>query len=161
MVSKSKQSRERWQRLNSNLNESYKSNEAAMLNKRMEDLKLADSNGDYTTTWKIIHALAGKYPKTSVKVNIRDGTPPSSDKAMLAGWREYFSSLLNNDNGISPSELPQPAPKDLPIHASLPTREETVLSIRQMKSNKAAGLDSAITCKRWRRNGGCSSRLMY
>ena len=36
--------------LNSELNESYKLDEAAMLNKKIEDLRLADSKGDYTTT---------------------------------------------------------------------------------------------------------------
>ena len=68
LVSKSRQSRERWQKLNSSLNASYKSDEAAMLNKQMEDLRLADSKGDYTTTWKIIHDLSGKDKKSSVKV---------------------------------------------------------------------------------------------
>ena len=80
-----------------------------MLNNQMEDLRLADSKGDYTTTWKIIHNLSGKDKKTSVKVNKRDSTPPTSDKDLLADWKEYFSSLLNNNNGQSPSELPPPA----------------------------------------------------
>ena len=99
------------------MNESYKSDEAAVLNKRMEALKLADSKGDYTTTWKIIHDLASKDKKTSVKLNMRDGTPPSIDKALLAEWKKY-NSLLNNDNGISPSELLQPAPRTF---RSMPT----------------------------------------
>ena len=37
--------------------------------------------------------------------------PPTSDIDLLAEWKEYFSSLLNNSNGQSPSELPQPAAK--------------------------------------------------
>ena len=117
LVSKSKQSRERWRRLNSNLNESYKSDEAAMLNKQMEDLKIADSRGEYTSTWKIIHELYGKGKKTSVKVNKRDGTPPTSETDVLAEWRDYFSSLLNNrnSNSQSPSALPPPAAQDLRI----------------------------------------------
>ena len=89
-----KQSRELWRKLNSSLNASYKSDEATMLNKQMEDLRLADSKGDYTTTWKIIHDLSEKDKKSSVKVNKRDGTPPTSDKDLLAECREYFSFLL-------------------------------------------------------------------
>ena len=81
---KSRQSRERWRKLNSSLNASYKSDEAIMLSKQMEDLSLADSKGDYTTTWKIIHDLSGKYKKSSVKVNKRESTPPTSDKDLLA-----------------------------------------------------------------------------
>ena len=101
IVSKSKQSRACWRRLNSELNESYKLDEAAMLNKQIEDLKLADTKGDYTTTWKIIHDLSGKGKKTSVKVEKRAGTPPTSEKELLSEWKEYFSSLLNNCSGQS------------------------------------------------------------
>ena len=60
LLSKSKPSREIWRKLNSSLNESYKGDEMARLNKQMEELKLADSKGDYSTTWKIIHDLSGK-----------------------------------------------------------------------------------------------------
>ena len=60
LLSKSKQSREIWRKLNSSLNESYKADEMARLNKQMEEHKLADSKGDYTTTRKIIHDLSGK-----------------------------------------------------------------------------------------------------
>ena len=108
--------------------------EAVMLNNQIEDLRLADSNGDFTTTWKIIHDLSGKDKKKkkkgSVKVNKRDGTPPTSDADLLVDWKEYFSSLLNNSNGQSPSELPPPAAQDLPIQTNPPTRKETLLAIR-------------------------------
>ena len=57
MISDSKQFRERWWRLKSSLNESYKADKTAMLNK-----------GEYTTTWEIIHDLLGKNKKSSVKV---------------------------------------------------------------------------------------------
>ena len=153
LVSKSRQSRERWRKLNSSLNASYKSDEATMLNKQMEDLRLADSKGDYTTTWKIIHDLSGKDKKSSVKVKKRDGTPPTSDEDLLAEWRDYFSSLLNNSNGEPLSELPPPAAQDLPIGTNPPTREETLLAIGQMKKNKAAGLDSAITAETLQHGG--------
>ena len=55
-----------------------------------------------------------------------------------------LSSLLNNDNGQVPSDLPQPAAQDLPIHDHPPTLEETLEAIHQMKTNKAAGLDSML-----------------
>ena len=72
----------------------------------MEELKLADSEGDYSTTWKIIQDLSGKDRNPKVKFKMRDGTPPKSDKDLLAEWQEYFSSLLNNANGQVPSDLP-------------------------------------------------------
>ena len=117
----------------------------ARLNKQMEELKLADSKSDYSTTWKIIHDISGKDRNPKVKVNMRDGAPPKSEKDLLAERQEYFSFLLNNDNAQVPSDLPQPATQDLPIHDHLPTLEETLEAICQMKTNKAAGLDCAIT----------------
>ena len=147
LVSKSSQSRSHWRRLNTQLNESYTADQAAMLNKQIEDLKQADSRGDYTTTWKIIHELSGKGKKTNVKVKRRDGSPPTSDVELLTEWKEYFSSLLNNCSGQSPSELPLPATQDLQIQTDPPTREETLSAISKMKTNKAAGLDAAITAE--------------
>jgi len=153
LVSKSRQSRERWRRLNSSLNDSYRLDESTMITKQMEDLSLADLIGDYSTTWKIIHDLSGKHERSNVKVKKRDGTPATSDKDLLAEWQEYFSSLLNNSNGQPVSELPQPAAQDLPIHVNPPTREETFEAIHQMKCNKAAGLDCAITAEALRYGG--------
>ncbi|XP_038072782.1 uncharacterized protein LOC119741153 [Patiria miniata] len=98
-ISKSQQSREKWRKLNTSLNESYKRDENAALNKQIDDLKLADEMGDYTTTWKIIHDLSGNDKRTSVKVRKRDGTVPASDSELLSEWSKYFSSLLNNENG--------------------------------------------------------------
>ena len=46
----------------------------------MEEFKLADSKGDYSTTWKIIHDLSGKDQNPKVKVKMGDGAPPKSDK---------------------------------------------------------------------------------
>ena len=118
----------------------------------MEDHKIAVSKGKYTTTWKIIYELSGKDKKANVKVNKRDGTPLTSETDLLVEWREYFSSLLNS-NSQSPSTLPPPVVQDLPILTDPPTREETLSAIRQMKTNKAAGLDYAITAEALQ-NGG-------
>ena len=161
LLSKSKPSREIRRKLNSSLNESYKADEMARLNKQMEELKLADSKGDYSTTWKIIHDLSGKDRNPKVKVKMRDGTPPKSDKDLLAEWQKYFSSLLNNDNGQVPSDLPQPAAQYLPIHDHPPTLEETLEAIRQMKTNKAAGLDCAITTEALQGGGDAMADVIH
>ena len=76
------------------------------------------------------------------------------DKELLSEWKEYFSSLLNNCSGQSSSELPLLAAQDLQIQTDPPTRDETVLAIPQMKTNKAAGLDAAITAELALQNGG-------
>ena len=161
LVSKSKKSRTHWRRLNTELNESYAADKSSMLNKQIEDLEQADSRGDYTTTWKIIHELSGKGKKTNVKVKKRDGTPPTSDTELLAEWKEYFSSLLNNCSGQSPSELPLPAANDLQIRTDPPTREETISAISKMKSNKAAGLDAAITAEALKYGGNAMIDVIH
>ena len=147
IVSKSPQSRERWRKLNASLNDSYKVDEAVALNKQMEDLQMADETGNYSTTWKIIHTLSGKNSSKNLKVKKRDGTAPSSEQELLEEWKGFFSSLLNNDSGLTPSELPPPAEEDLSIFADPPTREETEKAIAAMKANKAAALDCAITAE--------------
>ena len=96
--------------------------------------------------------------KSSVKVNKRDGTPPTSDKYLLAELREYFSSLLNSSNDEPPSELPPPAAQDLPIETNPPTREETLLAICQMKQKQGCQTRqcnySWSTSEWWWWNGG-------
>ena len=84
LLSKSNPSREIGRKLNSSLNESYKADIMARVNKQMEEFKLADSKDDFSTTWKIIRDLSGKDRNPKVKVKMRDGTPPKSDKDLLA-----------------------------------------------------------------------------
>ena len=134
----------------------------------MKDLRLADSKGDYTTIWKIIHDLSGKEKKSSVKVNKRDGTPPTSDKDLLAEWRKYFSSLLNNSSGEPLSEPPPPAIQDntyryqstytqgdsFSTSPNLPNEEEQGCGTRQCNHSQG-------TSEWWWCNGGNSPRLLY
>ena len=160
-ISKSRQSRERWRNLNTSLNNSYKADEMASLNKQMEDLKLADETGNYTTTWKIIHSLSGKDTRQSMKVKKRDGSAPASDRELLQEWKEYFSSLLNNDSGTAVSDLPAPAVEDLPIITEPPTHEEVAESIAAMKTNKAAALDCAITAEALQGGGDCMIDMIH
>ena len=146
-LTKSPQARLRWRNLNTRLNDSYEADKTAVLNKQLEDLRLADERGHYTTTWNIIHSLSGRNIKTNVKVKLRNGDPPENEEHLLEEWKNYFSSLLNNDSGFTPSELPPLASNDLPICTDPPTREETAEAIAAMKTNKAAGLDCAITAE--------------
>ncbi|XP_068756758.1 uncharacterized protein [Montipora capricornis] len=142
---KAPQARARWKNLTTRLNDSYKVDKTAVLNKQMKDMRLAEERGHYTTTWNIIHSLSGCNIKTNVKVKLRNGDPPENEEHLLEERKDYFSSLLNNDSGFTPSDLPPPASNDLPICNDPPTREETAKAIAAMKTNKAAGLDCAIT----------------
>ena len=50
-----------------------------------------------------------------MKFKKRDGLPPLSKEELIDEWKDYFSSLLNNDSGLVPSEIPTLADEDLPI----------------------------------------------
>ena len=80
-------------------------------------------------------------------MKLRNGDPPEDEEHLLEEWKDYFSSLLNNDSGFTPSDLPPPASNDLPIYTNPPTSEETAEAIAAMRTNKAAGLDCAITAE--------------
>ena len=64
----------------------------------MEELKLADETGNYTTTWKTIHSISGKDTTCNVKVKKRDGQTPLREQDLLEKWNNYFCSLLNSDS---------------------------------------------------------------
>ena len=113
--SKSPKTRDRWWSLNTSLCDLYKADEAAALSNQLEELCVADEQGHYTTTWKII----GKDTKRNVKVKMRNGLPTESDQVLLEEWKGYFSSLLNNDSGSTPAD------EDLPIPTEPPTQQET------------------------------------
>ena len=127
----------------------------------MEELKVADQKGEYNTTWKIIHELSGQARRPNPKVKKRDGSAPSSEKDFLKEWRQYFSALLNNDNGTPSSELPSPADHDLPICEDPPTLEETKEAIKGMKCNRAPGLDCAITAEALQNGGDAMADIIH
>jgi len=161
LLIRTRHSKQTWRRLNTSLNESYRADELASLQKQMEDLQVADEKGEYNTTWKIIHDISGQNMRSNPKVKKRDGSPPSSDKELLDEWREYFSDLLNNDNGSPVFDLPPPANQDLPICIDPPSLEETRKAIQGMKNNKAAGLDCAITSEALQGGGDVMATVIH
>ena len=88
LFSKSKHSRETWRKLNSTLNESYKADETAKLNKQMEDGRAQISwlKRRLHPTWKIIHDLSGKDQNPKGNVKVRDCAPPKNDKDLFVEW---------------------------------------------------------------------------
>ena len=55
----------------------------------------------------------------------------------------------------------RPATQDLPIHDHPPILEETLEAIRQMKTNKAAGLDCAITAEALQGGGDAMADVIH
>ena len=161
LLVRTRKSRDNWRKLNTSLNESYRCDELNSLQQQMEELQEADQKGHYNTTWKIINSISGQKSRSNPKVKKRDGSAPSSDNELLAEWRDYFADLLNNDSGPPTSPLPPPADQDLPICVDPPTLEEVQTAIRSMKSNKAAGLDSAVTAEALQGGGELMANIVH
>jgi hypothetical protein len=117
--------------------------------------------GDYNSTWKIINKISGQNRRSNPKVKKRDGSAPSSDHELLVEWRQYFADLLNNDSGSLTSALPPPADQDLPICVDPPTFEEIQKAIQDMKNNKAAGLDCAVTSEALQGGGEVMTDIVH
>ena len=161
LLVRTRKSRDNWRKLNTSLNESYRCDELNSLQQQMEELQEADQKGHYNTTWKIINSISGQKSRSNPKVKKRDGSAPSSDNELLAEWRDYFADLLNNDSGPPTSPLPPPADQDLPICVDPPTLEEVQTAIRSMKSNKAAGLDCAVTAEALQGGGELMANIVH
>ena len=58
----------------------------------------------------------------------------------LGRWAEYFEELLNRPAPANTPDIPA-AEEDLPIDCGKPTREEIRKAIKQLKNDKAAGID--------------------
>ena len=96
----------------------------------MEDLRLADCKGDYTTTWKIVHDLSRK-DKKKKKIQFefqQKRRHPTIEWQRPTLWMEgILSASLNNSIlsyiGDPPSGLPPPAAQDLLVETDPPTRD--------------------------------------
>ena len=94
-----------------NANDSYKADEAASLNRQMEDLKLTDETGNYTATRSIIHKLSGKNTRQNVKVKKRDGSAASSEQELLEECRSSTMTMENHTLRATPSSSRRPSDK--------------------------------------------------
>ena len=160
MQSETTRTKVAWRKLNSSLNLSYERDRTETLHRQINEPCTAEEKGDYFTTWKVVRDISGKNQKVRAKVKKRNGAPPPSDKELLSEWKDYFSSLLNSISD-SAKELPPPAQQDLSILIDPPSLEETKEAIKQQKSNKAAGLDDAITAEVLQGGGDIMAEVLH
>ncbi|VDP49754.1 unnamed protein product [Schistosoma curassoni] len=81
--------------------------------------------------------LAGRYSKPERPVKDKEGRPINEIQQQRNRWVEYFEELLNRVAPMNPPNI-EAAQTDLPIDVIPLTTEEIRMSIRQVKSGKAA-----------------------
>ncbi|VDP62035.1 unnamed protein product [Schistosoma curassoni] len=74
-------------------------------------------------------------------------------------WVEHFKELLNRPAPLNPSNI-EAAHTDLPINVGPPTIEEITMTIRQIKSGKAAGPGNILT-EALKRDVATSARILH
>ncbi|VDO96121.1 unnamed protein product, partial [Schistosoma curassoni] len=89
----------------------------------------------YDTTKK----LEGKYSKPERL--IKEGKTITEIQEQRNRWVGYFEEFLNRSASLKPPSI-EAAPTDLPVDLIPQTTEEIRMTIRQIKSGKAAGPDN-------------------
>ncbi|VDO68718.1 unnamed protein product [Schistosoma margrebowiei] len=87
----------------------------------------------YDTTKK----LEGKYSKPERLIKEKEGKTITEIQEQRNRWVEYFEEFLNRSASLKPLDI-EAAPADLPVDLTPPTTEEIRMTIKQIKSGKAA-----------------------
>lgn len=79
--------------------------------------------------------MTGKYNKPEQPVKDKAGKTITGEEQQRNRWVEHFEELLNRPVPSNPPDI-QPAPEDLDIDCSMPTREEIRKAIVQLRKDK-------------------------
>ncbi|VDP71215.1 unnamed protein product [Schistosoma mattheei] len=88
-----------------------------------------------------LHDLVCNYGKPEQPVKNKKGKVITNIEEQRNRWVEHFKELLHRPAPLKPPNI-EAAPTDLPIDVGPPTIEEISMTIRQIKSAKAAGPDN-------------------
>ncbi|CAF4582535.1 unnamed protein product, partial [Rotaria magnacalcarata] len=102
---------------------------------------------DPTTAFQIIRRLRGSRQSINhIPVQDKNGLTLTNSKDQLNRWKEYFDEMLNVDTTINEQVLQQiPSPtvddEELSRQDAVPTLDEVVKAIGQIKNKKVPGKD--------------------
>ncbi|CAF3834114.1 unnamed protein product, partial [Rotaria magnacalcarata] len=111
------------------------------------DIENAVKVHDPTTAFQIIRRLRGNGQSiTHIPVHDKNGLTLTNSKDQLNRWKEYFDEMLNVDTTINEQILQQiPSPtvdaEELSRQDAVPTLDEVVKAVGQIKNKKAPGKD--------------------
>ncbi|VDP18104.1 unnamed protein product [Schistosoma margrebowiei] len=89
----------------------------------------------------ITKKLFGNHRKPERPVKSKEGEVITNIEEQRNRWVEHFKELLNRPAPLNPPNI-EAAPTDLPINVGPQTIKEISMTIRQIKSGKAAGPDN-------------------
>ncbi|CAM4800706.1 unnamed protein product [Rotaria magnacalcarata] len=111
------------------------------------DIENAVKVHDPTTAFQIIRRLRGSGQSINhIPVQDKNGLTLTNSKDQLNRWKEYFDEMLNVDTTINEQVLQQiPSPtvddEELSRQDAVPTLDEVVKAIGQIKNKKVPGKD--------------------
>ncbi|CAF2074453.1 unnamed protein product [Rotaria magnacalcarata] len=115
------------------------------------DIENAVKVHDPTTAFQIIRRLRGNGQSINhIPVQDKNGLTLTNSKDQLNRWKEYFDEMLNVDTTINEQVLQQiPSPtvddEELSRQDAVPTIDEVVKTIGQIKNKKVPGKDDVPT----------------
>ncbi|VDO91449.1 unnamed protein product [Schistosoma curassoni] len=126
---------------NKQVEKSIKADNQKYVEKLATTAERAAREGNMRQLYDRTKKLAGKYSKPERSVKEKEGRPIAEIQEQRSRWVECFEELLNVPAPVNPTDI-EAATKDLPKDVTAPTTEEIRMTIRQIKSGKAAGLDN-------------------
>ena len=108
--------------------------------------------GEISTVYRLTKQLCSHTQASVSIVKYKEGSPLTTEETQANRWVEHFSKVLNRESvTITADTKPQPPTHphtpndDLDIPTGVPTLQEVIHAIQQMKSGQAPGTDNIYT----------------
>ena len=130
--------------LNKSVKKSCKRDKRTWIEAKCQQAEHSASMNDSRTLYKIVRDLTGKSVNTDVPVKDTNGKLLNTEEMQNKRWVEHFKSVLNQPIPSELFDLQEEVDnaRDNPnISLEEITEDEIVFALKQMKTNKASGLD--------------------
>ena len=138
-----KEKQERYKLLNKKVKSEIKKHKKEQLEKKIENLEEDYKKNNTHNLFKMVRELEGKPTKILSAVKDKDGVKHTNPEKVLECWRNHFSKHLNTkfpreDTAIG--TIPDPPARETEWFSF--TEEDIGKAVKEMKNNKAAGIDT-------------------
>ena len=118
--------------------------------------------GDFTAVYEALKAVYGPTHQARSRLRSADGRALLKDKtSILSRWSEHFQKLFSADRVVQDSALLRIPQIQVKVELDeLPSMQELIKTIEQMKSGKAAGVDG-ISLDFWKNGSPALHRKLH